>query len=138
MRACVQIRLWSNIIFYYVKLNNCSTFQIHSQLKQKLGNVFRGVYSLDRLPDFLQPGAYVVNSHTSNLPGEHWIAIDVRPNIIRVFDPLGMYYPPALVTKLERMITPVEYNDIMYQNPLTMLCGNYCIEWLVSQYCMCN
>ena len=91
-------------------------------MKEKLGKIFKGVYSLDRLPDLLKPGAYVVNTHTGNLGGEHWIAIDVRPNIIKVFDPLGMYYPSALVSKLERMPIPVEYNNIMYQNPLTTLC----------------
>ena len=99
-----------------------------------MGNFFKGVYSLDRLPDLLKPGAYVVNTHTGNLGGEHWIAIDVRPDIINVFDPLGMYYPAALVSKLERMPIPVKYNNIMYQNPLTTLCGNYCIAWLNDQY----
>ena len=112
-----------------------STFQIETILKRDLGRRrFKGVYPLERLPDFLQNGCYVINTHTSNLDGEHWIAIHVKPNIIHVFDPMGMFYPPLLVTKLERMHQRVEYNQIMYQNPLTFLCGQYCIEWLRGQY----
>jgi len=104
-------------------------------LKRELGNKrFIGVFRLERLPDFLQNGSYVINTHTSNLNGEHWIAINVKPSIIRVFDPMGIFYPPLLVTKLERMQQRIEYNQIKYQNPLTFLCGQYCIEWLKSQY----
>ena len=109
-----------------------STFQIETILSKLLGDEFKGVYPLERLPNFLPSGSYVVNSHSSNLPGEHWLAIRVTPEIIRIFDPLGMYYPP-LVQKLELMRQPVEYNNVQYQDPLTFYCGHYCISWLVNQ-----
>ena len=123
------------LLLYITTHRLISTFQIETILNGKLGcKIFRGVFPLDKLPDYLRPGAYVINTHSSNLPGEHWIAISVRNDIIRVFDPLDMCYPIKLVTTLERMQQPVEYNSIMYQNPLTTLCGNYCIDWLIDQY----
>ena len=88
------------VVLYYISTHSLiSTFQIETILNGKLGyKIFRGVFPLDKLPDYLQPGAYVINTHSSNLPGEHWIAISVRHDIIRVFHPLGMYYPIKLVT----------------------------------------
>lgn len=111
-----------------------STFQIDTILKRELGKNFIGVYPLERLPDYLQNGSYVINTHTSNLNGEHWIAIFIKKDIIRVFDPMGLFYPPLLVQKLEKMYQCIEYNHDKYQNPLTFTCGQYCIEWLKSQY----
>jgi hypothetical protein len=114
------------VIFYI-----CSTYQIENALKRY--REFRGVYSMDKVPDYLLNGGYVINTQSANLPGEHWLAVHVTSDLIQVFDPLGMYYPSTLVTKLERMQQPVRYNDVMYQNPLTFLCGNYCVDWLKRQ-----
>ena len=94
---------------------------------------FRGVYALDKLPDRLYNGGYVINTQTSNLPGEHWIAIYIRPDRINVYNPLGIYYHSILVRKLKRMQQPVFYNNKMDQNPFSFLCGQHCISWLYKQ-----
>ena len=40
---------------------------------------FAGVFPLDRLPKSLRaPANFIVNTHTHNLPGEHWIAVSYQ------------------------------------------------------------
>lgn len=97
-----------------------------------LGSAWRGVYPLDRIR-FLENGGYVVNTQTSSLPGEHWIAIYVKPYNVSVFDPLGFYYPSLLVNIVSRMRSKLTYNYIRYQDPLTLTCGQHCLAWLLAQ-----
>lgn len=93
---------------------------------------FRGVYPLDKIP-FLINGGYIVNTQTSSLPGEHWIAFHVNPLRVAVFDPLGRFYPSILVRKLHTLNRSIVYNKIMYQNPFSNTCGQYCLAWLYEQ-----
>jgi len=97
-----------------------------------LGDAWRGVYPLDKIPQ-LKPGGYIINTHTSNLEGEHWIALYVKPNLIKAFDSFGHFYPSILVNKLHA-IAPVKYNTTQYQEYGTKTCGQYCLLWLSNQY----
>jgi len=93
-----------------------------------LGNAWRGVYPLDKIPQ-LKPGGYIINSQTSTLDGEHWIAVFVKPYSILAFDSFGYYYPSILVNKLHS-VAPVKYNTTRYQEFGTKTCGQYCLIWL--------
>lgn len=110
-----------------------SSIQLAHQCQQLLGSKFIGVFPLDKLPSWIPNGGLIVNSQTSNLEGEHWIAVYIHPNVIKVFDPMGLFYPPLLVSKLEKLKRRIEYNRIMYQSPFTETCGHYCILWLHVQ-----
>jgi len=116
-----------HIIFIYI-----STQEILRSGKILLGPQFIGVFPLDEIP-FIQPGGFIVNSQSANLPGEHWIAVFVSPTKIEVFDPMGFYYPQLLVSTLERTKLQIYYNTIRYQHPLTTVCGHYCLIWLASK-----
>lgn len=90
---------------------------------------FLGVYPLDQLPTVTNINSkFIVNTHTSNLPGQHWVAVNGRC----VFDPCGIYYPNRLCNYLyeknhgQRLC----YNRQSFQNPHSTLCGNYCMYWL--------
>ena len=72
----------------------------------------------------------VVNTQSSNLPGEHWLAIYFTDDEIKVFDPMGFYYPPVLVNQLNKVGKNVEYNTIQYQSFGTKTCGKHCLIWL--------
>lgn len=72
----------------------------------------------------------MVNTDTSNLPGEHWLAVYISNERINVFDSFGFYYPDMLVTQLERINRPIVYNRIQYQDPLSTVCGQFCLLWL--------
>ena len=118
--------------FSYVLFSSSELSQLGHLL---MGTKFRGVFPLDRVPQNLRhDGGFIVNSHSSTLPGEHWIAVYVHPTVVKVFDPLGFYYPSSLVSQIERQSSGrVEYNRLHYQHPLTTLCGHYCLLWLTLQ-----
>jgi hypothetical protein len=80
-----------------------------------MGRKFVGVYPLNRLPQFLKPGCYVINTQTSELPGEHWIAVYVECYKIKVFDSYGFFYPDKLVNTLQRLGRKIHYNRRQYQ-----------------------
>ena len=97
---------------------------------------FMGVFPLDKIPKNIQtPANFIVNTHTHNLPGEHWLAISYQNGgIVYAFDPFGFYYPPMLKYFLNKMkrTKPVIYNKIQYQDIHEKTCGLYCIAWLIS------
>jgi hypothetical protein len=72
----------------------------------------------------------VINTQPSTLSGEHWLAVYITISKINVFDPLGFYYPSMLVNRIEKLNRPTFYNRVMYQNPMSETCGQYCLLWL--------
>lgn len=123
-------------MFLYI---TCFYFNSSIQIKQigtkLLGSEFLGVYPLDKLPFIPVNKAIIVNTHSSNLGGEHWIAVYNKPAKILVFDPLGFYYPNILVSHLSKISKPIVYNKIRYQDPFTTNCGQHCLLWLKYQHC---
>ena len=92
-----------------------------------------GVFPLDRLPSYLKPGSrFIVNTDTHNLPGQHWIGVIFERNgIIKAFDPLGFFYPPALQIYLKRHLPrTIWYNRVMHQSPHETTCGKHVLIWL--------
>jgi len=98
---------------------------------------FIGVFPLDKLPKSLRaPSNFIVNTHTNNLPGEHWLAISYRgrSNGCYVFDSFGRYYPNMLRTYLHKHCSSsgdVHYNSIQFQDYWERTCGHFCIAWLI-------
>jgi hypothetical protein len=97
---------------------------------------FIGVFPLDKVPQHFETGnSFIVNTQTHNLPGEHWLAVYVGEASIRVFDPMGFYYPAKLVNQLSMGCRKeIIYNRIRFQPPLSNLCGEYCLGWLKTIY----
>ena len=95
---------------------------------------FVGVFPLDELPvDLKAPSNLIVNTHTKNLDGEHWLALSYQKGgIVFAFDPLGLYYPYLLQKYLSRLgARRIHYNKIPYQRFFEDTCGIYCIAWLI-------
>ena len=97
---------------------------------------FIGVFPLDKIPTKIvkYPSNFIANTHTANLPGEHWLAVHcTSQGVVHAFDPFGIYYPKRLRDILTRMSHPhpVLYNTHRYQNVLEDTCGYYCIAWLI-------
>ena len=126
------MKSWSKFYFYSLKIIYFSSVEINRIGKAILGKKFLGVYPLDKIP-YIYEGGLVVNTQTSTLPGEHWIAIFNSPNVIKVFDPFGFYYPSIVVNRVNAMGKQVEYNKTRYQDPLSMNCGQHCLLWLYTQ-----
>ena len=110
-----------------------SSIQIYKIGKAWLGSEFLGVYPLDKIPFLPVNKAIIVNTQSSNLGGEHWLAVYNKPEKILVFDPFGFYYPSMLVSHLSRLSKPMFYNKVRYQEPFTSTCGQHCLLWLKYQ-----
>ena len=96
---------------------------------------FRGVFPLNNLPRDLRtpppPHRFIVNTHTDNLPGEHWLAVSYeKTGPILVFDTMGFYYPLKLAKYLAKFRRKLLFNKIAYQKPGSKQCGQWCLRWL--------
>ena len=115
------------------------SLQMHTYELRRLGEKyipnFVGVFALDQLPRRLvAPSNFIVNTHTHNLPGQHWIAVSYKTGgIVYAFDPLGLYYPYLLRKYLSELPNrpKIHYNNVPYQSITERNCGQYCIAWLL-------
>ena len=96
---------------------------------------FVGVYPLDKMPQLMHtPANFIVNTHTHDLPGEHWIAVSYRTGgIVFAFDPFGAFYPKRLQNYLVNVLLSksITYNKLQYQGIFERNCGHYCVAWLI-------
>lgn len=113
---------------------------MHTDELWKLGEKyvpnFAGVFPLNKLPKYLRaPANFIVNTHTHNLPGEHWLAVSYQKSgIVFAFDPFGIYYPHLLKVYLHRLRRhrAIYYNVEQFQEIHEKTCGIYCIAWLIT------
>ena len=106
--------------------------QLVSILKQDpyTVSIFRGVYPINRLPA-IRNGIYVINTAPDTHPGLHWVALFVTDSSIEYFDSYGGDPPTALYRwgKKKQWIK----NPIPLQSPLTSVCGQYCLYYLLHR-----
>ena len=95
---------------------------------------FMGVYSRDEAPQYfnnrVKNGCFIMNTDTSNLPGQHWIACIVRHGEGYVFDPLGFAVPLTMVEWLTDNTYRWTCNTREIQPYSSHLCGYYCLHFL--------
>ena len=109
--------------------------QVQSALNgdKVLRNIFNGVYASNKLPAKPQkPFAIVINLDEHHEPGSHWVAVYASENNdMQYFDSYGR--PPTLysiINFLKRAGGRWTYNEVCLQNPLTTVCGQYCLVYL--------
>lgn len=92
---------------------------------------FKGVCALDCLPKPFKVGSMIVNTHTSNLKGQHWIAFKVTNTDIIFFDPLNFSIPLLLYKyflSFNKNCISVNFSS---QNILSNTCGIHCIYFIL-------
>lgn len=100
--------------------------------REILPSTFHGVVSRDALP--MNPShkelLLIINTDTSNLPGQHWVAFIVRRGVGFYFDPMG-YPPPLMVTNW------IQYNYDKWSSNMRRVqmanstnCGYFCLHFL--------
>lgn len=106
------------------------TLQITTALEKK--PFFLGVFPRDELPNVGGGGtcAFVINTDSSNLPGQHWIAVYLRKGRAFVFDSFGESPPLKLQNWLNNRGLEWTCNLRRVQSPESTLCGAYCIYFL--------
>lgn len=96
---------------------------------------FAGTYASDHLPTIQNEGKnhYIVNFDPSNEPGSHWIAIILNKNRpSEYFDSYG-FPPPKHLPFEEFMQGNFIFNTVELQSPLTTVCGQYCMHFLMQR-----
>jgi hypothetical protein len=106
-------------------------------------NNFLGVFALNDLPKEHKrkyPYAFILNTDTRNLGGQHWIAVYVdRSGRGEVFDSFGQSPPQRLAWWLsDRVGTRWRFNKKPYQFLFSSLCGAYCILFLRERLLFSN
>ena len=109
-----------------------NTLQLHNILSQDahVGPVFKGVHPADGIPP-LNSGAYVINTAPSTESQGHWVALWVSSKDVEYFDSYGQTPSSCIQVKLKgRRVT---CNDQMLQSPLSAVCGQYAVYYLLHR-----
>lgn len=114
-----------------------NTYQLNRVGRHLFGYRYLGTYALDQVPTRFVTKArlqhFIINTHTSNLPGEHWVAVSVQNNIAYIFDSFGIPPPTLLVSQLkQRGITKIYYNKKQIQPFDTTICGQLSLKHLLN------
>lgn len=101
----------------------------HDSCLSTLGH--SGVLAADELSLIKRPGAYIVNTDPSHMPGQHWIAIYVPDQgPLEIFDPLGFHPNHYTFLKMYLKGKKIKYNVKRWQQAGTSTCGQFCIFYL--------
>ena len=101
----------------------------------------KGVFAKNNLPkDILHyPSAYIVNNHTSDRPGEHWIAIVLENKSNGFFfDSFGKppeFYGEELKHFLNCNVSKYECFNIQVQPKSSSRCGYFVLTFLMLKLC---
>lgn len=87
---------------------------------------FVGVFSMDNVPD-VRRGKIVVNLESRNLPGSHWVAVDVADTHTTYFDPLA---GPPHNFALKYIKFPLYVSCKSVQHYTDVNCGQHVIRFL--------
>lgn len=113
------------------------TTQVNRLGKSLFGYRYLGTFALDKVPlHFIRDAKlqhFIINTQTSNLPGQHWIAVTVYDNEkAYIFDSFGVPPPSLLVNQLKRRgIQKIYYSQQQVQNFGTLLCGQLALQHLL-------
>jgi len=96
---------------------------------------FCGVYACDELPKKISdrfPCAFIANTDDKNSPGKHWCAFFFPTrNRCEFLDSYGR--APALHSSFNHFLrncTHIMYNSFQLQQPLSDVCGQFCVFFL--------
>ena len=99
-------------------------------------HAFLGIFSMDKLPRYLPhlPILFIVNTDSSNLPGEHWKAVYISSDKIgEVFDslalPIGIYLQRWMNTFARKWTV----TKVRVQNPLSATCGAFTLYFVLNR-----
>lgn len=115
-----------------------NTHQLNRMGKLLFGYRYLGTFPLDKVPlRFVKDALlqhFIINTHTSNLPGQHWIAVTVHNGKkAYIFDSFGIPPPRLLVTQLkQRGIVEIYYTKRQVQAFDTLICGQLALKHLLN------
>jgi hypothetical protein len=97
---------------------------------------FEGVFPLDYLPQpTTAPAAYVINTHTSIMPGEHWVAVVFSGDgTSEYFDSFGLPpMHPEITQFMQSHSRSGHWNPHALQGVTARTCGLYCVLYVTHR-----
>lgn len=94
---------------------------------------FRGIYTRDKLPPKIRKECGIINLDDSFGGGTHWVAYRNIDNLVEYFDPFGLRMPNEALKYFLTAGKPVEYSIDEIQNRSTVLCGYWCLYYLLER-----
>ena len=110
--------------------------KVKKNARAKTLEAFNGIYSIDTLPSFIsrRPFLMIVNTHTHNLPGEHWIAIHIDENKNgELFDSLAIPVSNTLIRWLNTFTNKWKTNSRSFQHPTSSTCGAFVLYFILNR-----
>ena len=121
----------------YPRLGILSNHEIDMILKKV--SFFRGSFSADTMPPTLDscksPNAFIVNTASQNMRGEHWVGIVINGNRdCFYFDSFGEQLTnlPILYSLKKMGIETYKYNTKEIQSIFSDSCGYFCIAFVLA------
>ena len=106
------------------------TNQINKSLKNY--KKFKGTFPKDQLPKIKEKTfAIIINTDSSDKPGEHWVAIYSDDEITEYFDSFGL--PPLhqeIIKYLDSTSNQWHYNSLTIQSVTSTTCGLFCVLYI--------
>ena len=97
---------------------------------------FLGIFALDTLPKSIQqlPVLLVVNTQTSNLPGQHWVAVYISSEKRgEVFDSLATPVSIKLMQWMNIFTLKWKQSKRLIQSPLSAYCGAFVAYFVLTR-----
>lgn len=97
---------------------------------------FLGIFPINHLPQkiFRFPILFILNTNTSNLPGQHWKAVYVSTSHVgEVFDSLATPISLQLEQWMNTFTRKWTVSKITLQNPLSPSCGGYVLYYVLTR-----
>lgn len=99
-------------------------------------NAFHDVYPIDMLPNAIPhyPIFIVINTHTKNLPGQHWKAVFIKNDkSAEVFDSFALPLNTFTENWLDKFSRKWKVNSRAYQHSSSALCGAYVLYFILNR-----
>jgi len=111
-----------------------SNFELDEMLKNSRS--YLGTFSHDRIPDLKNKNfSAIINYHTYEQPGSHWICIynDPKKTYVEFYDSYGLPPSNMIIDKLKQTGKKVLYSTSKIQNITSSRCGYYCYYYIIMR-----
>ena len=115
--------------------------KIRRNANDETSKAFHCVYAIDKLPAFIPyyPFIIVVNTHTHNLSGEHWIVIFIdKDKSGELFDSLSLPVSNFVIRWMNKFTQKWLTNATAYQHLLSPTCGAFAIFYVLKRLSFSN
>lgn len=99
-------------------------------------HAFLGIYAMDTLPHRIPhlPVLLIINTHTSNLSGEHWKAVYIsKEHYGEVFDSLAQPTSTRLMQWMNCFTRKWIRSPLTIQNPHSATCGAFVLYFILTR-----